>query len=102
MEIILLERVEKLGQMGQVVDVRPGYARNFLLPQRRAAAATAGNLRALQGFQGQAKKREARERAQAEELARKIADNVESYFDYLESELLAYPWRFRLIAPQRI
>jgi len=33
------------------------------------------------------------------ELARKIADNVEAYFDYLESELLAYPWRFRLIPP---
>ena len=36
MEIILLERVEKLGQMGDVVKVKPGYARNFLLPQGKA------------------------------------------------------------------
>lgn len=45
MEIILLERVEKLGQMGQVVDVKPGYARNFLLPQKKAMRATKDNLK---------------------------------------------------------
>ncbi|CAK0751212.1 Large ribosomal subunit protein bL9 [Azospirillaceae bacterium] len=44
MEVILLQRVEKLGQMGQVVKVRPGYARNFLLPQRKAMRATKENL----------------------------------------------------------
>ena len=44
MEVILLERVEKLGQMGDVVKVKPGYARNFLLPQRKAMRATAENL----------------------------------------------------------
>ncbi|MEI8393257.1 MAG: 50S ribosomal protein L9 [Rhodospirillaceae bacterium] len=44
MDIILLERVEKLGQMGQVVKVRPGYARNFLLPQKKAMRATKENL----------------------------------------------------------
>ena len=43
-EVILLERVEKLGQMGQVVKVRPGFARNFLLPQRKALRATKENL----------------------------------------------------------
>ena len=35
MEIILLERIEKLGQMGDVVTVKPGYARNFLLPKKK-------------------------------------------------------------------
>jgi len=35
MEVILLERIEKLGQMGDVVTVKPGYARNFLLPQKK-------------------------------------------------------------------
>lgn len=40
MEVILLERVEKLGQMGDVVTVKPGYARNYLLPQRKAVTAT--------------------------------------------------------------
>jgi large subunit ribosomal protein L9 len=43
-ELILLERVEKLGQMGQVVKVKPGYARNYLLPQKKALRATKENL----------------------------------------------------------
>ncbi len=73
MRVILLTDVDRLGKAAQEVEVAAGYARNFLLPQRLAAAATAGNLRALQGLQGQVKKREARLRGQAEELARKIA-----------------------------
>jgi len=43
-DLILLERVEHLGQMGQIVKVRPGYARNFLLPQKKALRATKDNL----------------------------------------------------------
>ncbi len=43
-EVILLERVESLGQMGQVVKVRPGFARNYLLPQKKALRATQDNL----------------------------------------------------------
>jgi len=43
-EVILLERVEKLGQMGQVVKVRPGFARNYLLPQKKALRATKENM----------------------------------------------------------
>ena len=43
MEIILLERVEKLGGMGDVVNVKPGFARNFLLPQQKALRATKAN-----------------------------------------------------------
>jgi len=44
MEVILLERIEKLGQMGEVVKVKPGYARNFLLPQKKALRASKDNL----------------------------------------------------------
>jgi len=44
MEIILLERIEKLGVMGDVVNVKPGFARNFLLPQAKALRATKANL----------------------------------------------------------
>ncbi|CAO5679808.1 MAG: 50S ribosomal protein L9 [Holosporales bacterium] len=44
MQVILLERVEKLGQMGQMVDVKPGYARNFLLPKKKALRATKDNV----------------------------------------------------------
>jgi large subunit ribosomal protein L9 len=43
MDVILLERIEKLGQMGDVVKVKPGFARNFLLPQKKALRATAAN-----------------------------------------------------------
>ena len=42
-ELILLQRVEKLGQMGEIVTVKPGYARNFLLPQGKAIRANAHN-----------------------------------------------------------
>jgi large subunit ribosomal protein L9 len=42
-ELILLQRVEKLGQMGEIVKVKPGYARNFLLPQSKAVRATKAN-----------------------------------------------------------
>lgn len=48
MEIILLQRVEKLGQMGDVVKVKNGYARNFLLPTKRALRATAQNRAAFE------------------------------------------------------
>ena len=43
MEIILLERIEKLGDMGDVVNVKPGFARNYLLPQDKALRATKSN-----------------------------------------------------------
>jgi large subunit ribosomal protein L9 len=43
MQVILLERIEQLGQMGEVVEVKPGYARNYLLPQRKALRATQEN-----------------------------------------------------------
>ena len=48
-ELILLQRVEKLGQMGEVVKVKPGYARNFLLPQKKALRATKDNLAKFEG-----------------------------------------------------
>src|SRR5207245_9457749 len=48
MQIILQEDIEKLGRRGDVVTVKPGYARNFLLPQKLAVEATAGNLKAIE------------------------------------------------------
>ena len=48
MQVILLERVSKLGQMGDVVDVKPGYARNFLLPQGKAQTASETNITAFE------------------------------------------------------
>ena len=49
MEVILLERVEKLGQMGDVVKVKSGYARNYLLPKKKALRATEENMRHFEG-----------------------------------------------------
>src|SRR3546814_17886167 len=43
MEVILLERIESLGQMGEVVNVKPGFARNYLLPQKKALRASDAN-----------------------------------------------------------
>jgi len=44
MEVILLERIEKLGQMGDVVKVKDGFARNYLIPQKKALRASENNL----------------------------------------------------------
>lgn len=65
MEIILLERVEKLGGMGDVVNVKPGYARNFLLPQQKALRATKANLARFEAEREflEARNAEAREQA---------------------------------------
>ena len=49
MNVILLERVPKLGQMGDVVKVKPGFARNFLLPRQKALRATETNLKVFEG-----------------------------------------------------
>lgn len=53
MDVILLERVEKLGQMGQIVKVRPGYARNFLIPHGKALRATKAALQAFDAKRAQ-------------------------------------------------
>ena len=49
MQVILLERVAKLGQMGDVVDVKPGYARNYLLLQGKALTASQANIASFEG-----------------------------------------------------
>jgi large subunit ribosomal protein L9 len=61
MQIILQEDVEKLGNRGDVVTVKPGYARNFLLPHKLAIAATAGNMKALERIRGALAKKTATE-----------------------------------------
>lgn len=72
MEIILLERVEKLGQMGDVVSVKDGYARNYLLPQKKALRANAANKKQ---FEAQRKEIEAKNlvaRTEAESVAKRL------------------------------
>lgn len=72
MRLILTERVAKLGQMGDVVDVRPGYARNFLLPKRKAMLASDSNVAAFEARRSQLEARNLETRKEAEELAARL------------------------------
>ena len=72
MEVILLERVEKLGQMGQVVKVRPGFARNYLLPQKKALRATKENLAIFEKQRTQLEAANLARRGDAEQVAQKL------------------------------
>ena len=69
MEIILLERVEKLGNMGDVVRVKDGYARNYLLPQRKALRATADNRQHFEARRTDLEQSNAERRTEAEKSA---------------------------------
>ena len=71
-DVILLERVEKLGQMGQVVKVRPGYARNYLLPQKKALRATKDNLAYFEKQRHQLEAQNLSRRSEAEQVAKKL------------------------------
>lgn len=72
MQIILLERVEKLGQMGDVVDVKPGFARNFLLPRGKALRATKGNVTYFESQKVTLEANNLKTKQEAEKLAAKI------------------------------
>jgi large subunit ribosomal protein L9 len=72
MEVILLERVEKLGQMGDVVKVKPGYARNYLLPQKMALRATKANRTYFEQQQTHLEAANLERRGEAEVVAGKV------------------------------
>ena len=72
MEIILLERIEKLGQMGEIVKVKDGYARNFLLPQKRALRATEENKSRFETQRVQLEAHNLERREEAEVIAAKL------------------------------
>lgn len=72
MDIILLERVENLGQMGQVVKVRPGFARNYLLPQKKAMRATKANLEHFEKQRAHLEAMNLERRKEAEFVAQKM------------------------------
>ncbi len=72
-ELILLQRVEKLGQMGEVVKVKPGYARNYLLPQKKALRANKANLATFEGQRAQLEAQNLKRREEAERLSERMA-----------------------------
>ena len=74
MQIILLERVEKLGQMGDQVNVKPGFARNYLLPQGKALRATPDNVKRFETERAQLEAQNLERRKEAEAIGAKMAD----------------------------
>jgi large subunit ribosomal protein L9 len=74
MKVILLEQVEKLGRPGDQVEVADGYARNFLIPKRKAVAATPAHVKSLDHLLRQNKGQKDRFRQAAESMAARIAE----------------------------
>jgi len=73
MELILKETIDSLGREGDVVKVKPGYARNFLLPQGKAVPATKGNLAALEQNKAEIQARLDEQHKKAEALLKKLS-----------------------------
>ena len=71
-ELILLQRVEKLGQMGEVVKVKPGFARNYLLPQKKAIRANKDNLAKFETQRAQLEAQNLKRREEAERVAERV------------------------------
>ena len=72
MKVILIQEVPHLGRVGDQVDVARGYARNYLIPRKLAVEATSPNLRALEQFKAQARRRDEHLRQEAESLAERL------------------------------
>jgi len=72
MKVILLEDIDRLGKMGEIVAVKEGYARNFLIPKNKAKPATQGNMKILQAIN----KKKAAEEAKTLEAAKAVADKI--------------------------
>ena len=71
-ELILMQRVDKLGQMGELVKVKPGYARNFLLPQGKAIRASKDNLARFERDRAQLEAQNLKRREEAERVAERV------------------------------
>ena len=72
MQVILLERVAKLGQMGDVVDVKAGYSRNYLLLQGKALTASQANIAAFEGQKAQLEEHNLETKTEAEAMGDKL------------------------------
>jgi large subunit ribosomal protein L9 len=72
MDVILLERIEKLGQIGDVVAVKPGFARNFLLPRRKALRATEENKKRFEAQRAQIEATNLSRKQEADKIAKKV------------------------------
>ncbi len=99
MKVILTQTVEKLGKMGEVIDVKDGYARNFLFPKNFAKEATTGNMKGIEGLKKKQAAIEATKLAEAKVAADKIsaismtmtaeAGEEDKLFGSITSEMIA-------------
>ena len=85
MEVILRQDVEKVGLRGEVVDVAPGFARNYLLPRKLAETATAAKVAELRKHEGKRARQEAQSFEQAQEITQRL-EGSELRFDVRAGE----------------
>ncbi len=88
MEIILLEKVNKLGDIGQIVKVKPGYARNFLFPNKIAIRATEENKQVFEKKKDQLQKANLEKKKSAESIITKVPNSVVIYREASEQGAL--------------
>ena len=85
MKVILIQDVESLGKIGDNVNVKPGYARNFLIPKKLALFATEQNMKSIESMLKQQELKNAKERSNLESLS-KVLDKVTLKFDLKAGE----------------
>lgn len=76
MQVILLQRIEKLGKLGEIVNVRPGYARNFLLPKKVALRATQENITHFEKEKAVLEKLNLQHKDEAEKLGKRLEGSM--------------------------
>lgn len=76
MQVILLQRIRKLGQMGEIVSVKDGYARNFLLPQKKAMRATKNNMAVFEQQRAQLETRNLEQKSEAEKIGETLDGKI--------------------------
>jgi large subunit ribosomal protein L9 len=94
MKVILMQKVERLGEPGQQVEVADGYARNFLLPKQLAVLATPGRVRSLAQLTAQARNREDQAKQEAQALAERLGA-----VELTHTRLAAEETRAEMVAP---
>ena len=76
MKVVLLERIKNLGQMGDIVDVKSGYARNFLIPQKKALFASEKNIKEVENIKLDLNKKDQKKKKIAREIFEKLKNKT--------------------------
>ena len=100
MEVILLERISRLGQMGETVKVKDGFARNFLLPQGKALRANEANKKKFEGQRVQLEARNLERKSEAQQIAEKLEAGA-AYRDVPREQIPA-GWAMFDICPESV